>query len=141
MTKKNAPPELLKNITCGKTDCTRKNCSYRQYGAFCTKICWGSRGICFLNCEPINDSEPWTKNFDVLICFSFPSPLSDVFESRSLINFRFVLGKNSRTEERPKMREISLEHVILKFYFIINTNFEYHRSCMEIGCISYFIGN
>ena len=59
MTQKIAPPELLKSIKCGgKTDWTRKNCSCRQYGVFYTKICSGCRGVSFLNCEPINDSEP-----------------------------------------------------------------------------------
>ena len=59
MTKPIAPPELLKIIKCGcKTDCTRKNCSCRQYGVVCTNICSGCRGVSCLNCEPINDTEP-----------------------------------------------------------------------------------
>ena len=46
MAKQVAASELLKIVKYGcKTDCTRKNCTCRQYGVVCTKICSGCKGV------------------------------------------------------------------------------------------------
>ena len=59
MTKQVAPPELQKIVKYGsKTDCEWKNCTCRQYGVVCTKICSGCRGVSCMNCEPRNDTDP-----------------------------------------------------------------------------------
>ena len=58
MTKEIAPAELLKIIKCGcKTDCSRKNCTCKQYGVICTNMCTGCRGVSCLNCEEISYSD------------------------------------------------------------------------------------
>ena len=58
MTKPNAPVELLKSLKCGcKTDCSRKNCTCKQYGVKCTNMCTACRGVSCMNCEEISNSD------------------------------------------------------------------------------------
>ena len=66
MTKQVAPPKLWKTVKCGcKTDCTQKNCTCRQYGVVCTNICSSCMGVSCMNFEPINDTDPWWKHFNL----------------------------------------------------------------------------
>ena len=58
MSKPIALPQLLKVIRCNfKTDCSRRQCTRKQYGINCTKMCGECRGVSCLNQEQYGQDE------------------------------------------------------------------------------------
>ena len=81
MMKQAAPPEQLKIVKCDcKTDCTRKNWKCRQNRVVCTNINLGWREVFYMNCKPINDTDPRYKYHKR----NYFSPLANQITSDSL---------------------------------------------------------